>query len=89
MSRTYRMRLFVAGEGSNSRKAKANLQQICQGPLAGDAEFEIVDVLEDFQAALDNGVLVTPLLIVEAPIQTRIAGTLSKTEKVLAALQAD
>jgi len=45
-------------------------------------------VLQDFEAALECGVLVTPELIVDAPVSVKIAGTLSDTEKVLAALQA-
>jgi len=88
MSKTYHMRLFVAGDASNSRKARANLERICEERLGGDAEFEVIDVLEDFQTALDCGVLVTPELVVEAPVSVKIAGTLSNPEQVLAALQA-
>jgi len=88
MSLTYRMRLFVAGNGSNSQTARTNLERICQDHLNGDAEFEVIDVLEDFQTALDCGVLVTPELVVEAPVPVKIAGTLGNPEQVLAALQA-
>ncbi len=88
MSLTYRMRLFVAGNEANSRKARANLKRICKDHLGDDVEYEVIDVLQDFEAALECGVLVTPELIVDAPVSVKIAGTLSDTEKVLAALQA-
>jgi len=88
MSLTYRMRLFVAGNEANSRKARANLERICKDHLGDDVEYEVIDVLQDFETALECGVLVTPELIVDAPVSVKIAGTLSDTEKVLAALQA-
>jgi len=88
MSLTYRMRLFVAGNEANSRKARANLERLCKDHLDDDVEYEVIDVLQDFEAALECGVLVTPELIVDAPVSVKIAGTLSDTEKVLAALQA-
>jgi len=89
MNAAYRMRLFVAGDGRNSRMARANLTRICEEHLKGEVEYEVVDVLQDFQAALAASVLVTPELVVEKPVNAKIAGTLSDTEKVLAALQGD
>jgi len=88
MNAAYRMRLFVAGDGGNSRLARANLTRICEEHLKGKVEYEVVDVLQDFQAALTAGVLVTPELVVEKPVTAKIAGTLSDTEKVLTALKA-
>jgi circadian clock protein KaiB len=73
----YHFRLFVAGDEPNSKLARENLTKLCRQHLKGDYELEVVDVLEDFQAALENNVLITPTLVV---------GTLSDTEKVLAAL---
>jgi len=49
---------------------------------------EFVDVLEDFQTALDNNVLVTPCLILVSPLpRVAILGNLGDTEKVLSALR--
>jgi circadian clock protein KaiB len=82
------MRLFVAGNEANSVKAMANLEQICKDYLGDDVEYEVIDVIQDFQTALESGVLVTPELVVTEPVSVKIAGTLSDTAKVLAALQA-
>ena len=82
----YVLRLFVAGDEANSKKARENLTQLCETHLRGQYEIEIVDVLEDFQAALDSNVLLTPALIVVAPEPITIFGSLSDNEKVLGAL---
>jgi circadian clock protein KaiB len=80
--------LFVAGDGPNSLLARKNIGEICQVHLEGRCEFVIFDVLKDFKPALENGVLVTPTLIrVSPPPRIIIAGNLSDTQKVLAAVQ--
>lgn len=85
---TYVLQLFVAGEESNSTQAKENLKRICDTYLKGRFQSEIVDVLEDFQTALEHNVLVTPtLILVSPPPKVTIFGNLSDTKKVLAALR--
>ena len=85
---TYVLRLFVAGEESNSTQAKENLKRICDTYLKGRYQNKIVDVLEDFQTALEHNVLVTPtLILVSPPPKVTIFGNLSATKKVLAALR--
>jgi len=82
----YVLRLFVAGDEPNSKKARENLTKLCETHLQGEYEVEIVDVLEDFEAALEGNVLLTPALIVLAPEPARIFGNLNDTDKVLGAL---
>jgi circadian clock protein KaiB len=85
---TYVLRLFVAGDEPNSKLAKENVTRLCEGHLKGRHRIEIVDVFKDFQAALQNTVLVTPTLILLAPPPgVTIFGNLSDTQKVLAALR--
>jgi circadian clock protein KaiB len=83
----YDMRLFVAGDEPNSAIAKAALQRICQDYLEGDCRVEIIDVLKDFQPALQENILVTPALIVQREAaRTVVFGNLTNVDKVLAAL---
>ncbi|MEJ5311350.1 MAG: circadian clock KaiB family protein [Anaerolineae bacterium] len=83
----YRLRLFVAGDEPNSLKAKAVLSRLCNERLKERCEIRIVDVFEDYQAAIDYGISVVPALIVESPLPMRtIVGSLNATDKVLAAL---
>jgi circadian clock protein KaiB len=85
---TYHFRLFVAGDEPNSKLARENLLRLCEQHLHGNHRVEVVDVLENFQAALENNVLITPtLLVTSPPPPVMVVGTLSDTEKVLAALR--
>ena len=84
----YHLRLFVAGDEPNSAIARQSLDKICSTYLNHNCQVEIVDVLEDFQPALDERVLVTPaLVIIEPPPKVVIFGNLTDTEKVLSALK--
>jgi len=85
---TYILRLFMADNESNSRQALENLERLQETHLKMPHKKEIVDVLEDFQMALENNVLVTPCLILASPLpKVTVFGNLSDTEKVLAALR--
>ncbi len=85
---TYTLRLFTADDESNSKQAKENLEQLQQTYLKWPHKKEFIDVLEDFQTALENNVLVTPCLILASPLpRVTVFGNLSDTEKVLAALR--
>jgi circadian clock protein KaiB len=83
----YRFRLFVAGDEPNSLRFRAVLARLCKEHLKDRCEMHIVDVLEDYQAAIDNQVVVVPTLIVDAPpLAMTIVGSLGDEEKMLAAL---
>jgi circadian clock protein KaiB len=84
----YVLRLFIAGNGPNSKLALANLRSVCKEHLNGNCTIETVDVVKDFQAAVKNQVLVTPTLILVTPgPRVVILGNLSDKGKVLAALR--
>ncbi len=85
----YRLRLFVAGNEPNSSKARRVVEQVCRR-LPGRWELEVVDVLVDYQAALDNNVMAIPTLIVELPPPRRlIVGSLAKAGKLMEVLGID
>ena len=84
----YLLRLFMAGNGPNSQKALANLRSLCQEHLEGRYTIETVNVVQDFEAAVKDNILVTPALILVAPLpRVMILGNLSDSRKVLAALR--
>jgi circadian clock protein KaiB len=84
----YLLRLYMAGNGPNSQKALANLHSLCQEHLEGRFTIETVDVVQDFQAAVKDNILVTPALILVAPLpRVTVLGNLSDLPKVLAALR--
>ena len=83
----YRLLLFVAGNEPNSMKAREIIYRLCDEHLQECYEIRVVNVLDDYQAAIDHHVMVVPSLIVETPLPVRtIAGSLGDEGKVLEAL---
>jgi circadian clock protein KaiB len=80
----YLLRLFMAGNGPNSQKALANLRSLCQEHLEGRYTIEMVDVVQDFEAAVRDNILVTPALILVAPLpRVVVLGNLSDLPRFL------
>jgi hypothetical protein len=87
-SSRFRFTLYVVGNEANSLLAQENLRHICAECLQdGSGAVKIVDVLKDFEAAVEDNVLVTPTLIVEGPRgRSVIVGNLSNIDRVLLTL---
>jgi len=81
----YILRLFVAGvERKKSAKAISNLRRVCEEHLAGRYELEIIDILKQPTAALDEQIVATPTLIKQLPAPLRkLIGDMTNQEKVL------
>lgn len=85
--RHYRLRLFVAGQEPNSLRALTIVRCLSEGPLKGRCQLHIVDVFEDYQAAIENKVVAVPTLLVESPPPPRvIVGSLADEKALLCAL---
>jgi circadian clock protein KaiB len=81
------LRLFIAGDEPNSKRAKENLAHLCSESLQGNCTIEVIDILKDYHAALTSNIYVTPALKVEPPgPHITIYGNLNDEEKVLSAL---
>jgi len=79
------MKLYISGSTPRSKRAVENFRKLSQGLEGGD--FEVIDVLEEPQAAENEKILATPLLIKHSPPPSqRIIGDLSDSERVLEVL---
>jgi len=87
MDKPARFRLYIAGQGPNSRLAAANLAALCDKHLAGRHSVETVDVFEHPERALEDGIFLTPQLLILSltPVQT-IIGNLSQPDVLLRTL---
>lgn len=84
------LRLYVAGQLPNSRRALATLTDFCQRRLRDCHCLEVVDVLADPDRALTDRVLLTPTLVILEPLPMRtLAGDLSEAETLEQALAED
>jgi circadian clock protein KaiB len=83
----YKFELYTAEGTENSSLAFGNLVALCKTHLADHYEIEVIDVLRDPQRALAQNIRMTPTLLKISPHPKRtIVGTLSQTQRVMAAL---
>ena len=83
----YKFRLYIAGSSPNSAKAITNLHALCDEILHNRHEIEVVDVLKEPLRALEDGVLLTPLLVKLSPAPiSKVIGSLNDRQPVLQAL---
>jgi circadian clock protein KaiB len=83
----YVLRLYVAGNGVQTRTAIENVRRVCEERLRDRFDLEIVDLHQNPTAVTDDLVLATPTLVRRLPTPLRsVVGDLSETEKVLVGL---
>lgn len=84
----YEIRLYVTGRTtSKSVKAVSRLKALLEQEFKDQYSLEIIDVLENPQAAESDKILATPTVVKVLPQPTRkIIGDLSDREKVLTGL---
>ena len=86
MPDNYLLKLFITRSPQAERAIK-NIKSICENELKGEYRLEIVDILENPQAADNDRIIATPTLIKVLPEPLRrVIGDLSNTEKVLLGL---
>ncbi len=84
---TYNFILFIVEGGYNSERAVINLQELCNQWLPNRHTIKVVDVVKEFQTALEYNILLTPSVVVTDPKpQTVIYGDLSDSDKFLEVL---
>ena len=85
--RTWRLRLYVAGQTPKSIVALANLRRVCETHLAGRYRIEVVDLANQPHLARRDDIVVVPTLVRQLPPPIRkIIGDLSNVDKVLVGL---
>ena len=83
----WQLRLYVAGQTSQSLIACANLVKICQEHLGGKYHIVVIDLLVTPQLARGDQILALPALVRQLPPpMIQILGDLSDTERVLVGL---
>jgi circadian clock protein KaiB len=85
--RTWRLRLYVAGQTPKSITALANLKRLCESHLAGRYHIEVIDLVKQPHLARRDDIVVVPTLVRQLPEPIRkIIGDLSNVERVLVGL---
>lgn len=83
----YVLRLYVAGQTSNSLHAIANIKKICEENLHGRYTLEVIDLYQQPQLVKGEQIVAVPTLIKKLPAPLRrLIGDMSNTERVLVGL---
>jgi circadian clock protein KaiB len=83
----YVLRLYVTGSTPQSSRAITNLKAICETHLKDRYDLTVVDLYEQKERAEEDQIVVVPTLVRHLPLPVRrMIGDLSKTDRVLAAL---
>lgn len=81
---SYLLRLYVAGNTPNSRRAIKNLQHLAEVELRGECRVEIIDLLRDPLRASEDEIIATPTLVKrEPPPAARLIGNIGEPDRVL------
>jgi len=85
--KTWKLRLYVAGQSQKSMRAFANLKVLCEEHLKGRYLIEVIDLLEHPEMARGDQIVAIPTLVIKLPLAVRkIIGDLSNTDRVLVGL---
>lgn len=83
----FKFRLYIADNLLNSSQARQNLTALCRKNFEGRYEIEVVDIFQSPERARDDGVGLTPTLILLLPLpERRVVGTLGDAQETLQAL---
>ncbi len=84
---SHTLRLYVAGMTPQSRRAIANIKQICEEHLKDRYSLEVIDIYQQPVLAEGEQIIATPTLVKKLPLPLRrLLGDLSNTERVLVGL---
>lgn len=87
LKKIYVLKLYVAGNTSNSIQAIKTLKNILEQEFQGFYALRVIDVLKSPQMAEEDNILATPTLAKVLPLPVcKIIGDLSEREKVLIGL---
>jgi circadian clock protein KaiB len=84
----YILRLYVAGMTPRSRRAIANIKELCEGRLKGMYDLQVIDLYQHPELAAQEQIVALPTLVRKLPQPLRrMVGDLSNLEKVLIGLE--
>jgi circadian clock protein KaiB len=86
--RRYALRLYVTGVTQLSRRALANIKEICEKNFQGDYSLEIIDLYQQPELTQKQQIVASPTLVKTRPLPLcRFVGDLSDSSKVLSKLK--
>lgn len=85
---SFKFRIYVTGESRRSLQALNNLRSMCDTRIPNHYELDIIDVLDQPEAAEEARIMATPTVIRIAPMpHRRVVGDLSDLAAAAIALE--
>ena len=76
------LKLYVAGPGVSSMRARQNLERFCQLHIRGLYRIEVIDLLSQPELAREHEIVAVPTVVREEPVPIRKAvGDFSAVER--------
>ena len=76
------LKLYVAGPGVSSMRARQNLERLCQQHVQGRYLIEVIDLLHQPALAREHEIVAVPTVVREVPVPIRKAvGDLSYPDR--------
>ncbi len=86
----YIFKLFISAKSSDSVYAIKNIKNLCKQYLPDSYELEIIDIFQEPEKALEEHIVLTPLLIKKFPLpEERMSGDLSNSQNILTKFNID
>ena len=83
----YVLHLYISGATPRSRRALANIKQICDEHLNGRYDLQVIDIFQSPEQLSQDDIVAAPTLIKKRPSPVRrFVGDLSDTNKVITGL---
>jgi circadian clock protein KaiB len=83
----YNLTLYVAGNEPNSALAKSIVEEVCVSYLTDNFNLKIVDVIEKFNEAIKNKIIVVPTLLVQSTkMNIKVVGSLDNVASLVKVL---
>lgn len=77
------LRLYISGKSPHSILAVKNLKAICEEQFPDNHNIELIDLFEHPYRAIEDGVMLTPMLVIVSSPPISIIGNLSDTSQVI------
>lgn len=78
-----KLRLYISGQSPNSITALKNLKTICDDRFHDSHFIEVIDLYEHPHRAIEDGVMLTPMLFIDASPPVSVVGNLSDTSGLI------
>lgn len=77
------LKLYTFGRSPNSVRARQNLKAICEAHFLNRFSIEVIDLSEQSHRAIEDGIMLTPTMIIGSSTPVTVIGDLSNAPDII------